>query len=144
MTDIEWAINQLVHKKRGSSKQLADRLVCSQQILLNKVNPENMSNHLHLHEAMKLMQVTKDVSLLEVMAEQLGYKLVKNDCAAKPVVDALISAVKEQGDIASIVGSVVARGVVTQELKRAIRKEITEGVDSLDVLLSSIENVEVI
>lgn len=139
MIDLEWAIQQTVLNKRGYSKLLADAIGCSQQILLNKVNPEIVTNHLSVVEASKIMQVSGNVMILEELARLLGYTLVKDDAEPVSITDALLSVMKEHGDIGQVIGEATADNVITENEQRAIVKEINDARHSLDCLESSIK-----
>jgi hypothetical protein len=141
MTDLEWAINQMVHKKRGLSKQLADVIGTSQQVLLNKVNPEVQSNSLHAHEAFKIMKHTGDITILEVMADGLGYKLVKDESKPVPILDALLNVVKEHGDIGVCISSAMTDGIYDEEEERYTVQQINEARRALELLECSIHTL---
>ena len=139
MTDLEWAIQQTVHAKRGLSKQLADVVGTSQQVLLNKVNPEVPTNSLHVTEAFKIMKHTGDITILEVQAAELGYHLVKDDSKAVPLMDALLDVIKEQGDIGSAIKDSTADGVVDVHEERHTITQIHEAKRALDELECSVK-----
>ena len=141
MEDLEWAIHQTVHKRRGFSKQVADHLGMSQQVLLNKVNPEICSSHVQVAEAVKMMQFTRDLTILEVMAEMLDCKVVKVDKPrAVPLMSALLGVVKEHGDIGDAISDATCDGVISEIEERHIIQQIKEEREALDKLEASIRD----
>jgi len=139
MEDLEWAIHQTVHKRRGFSKQVADDLGMSQQVLLNKVNPEILSSHVQVAEAVKMMRFTRDLTILEVMAEMLNCKVIKSDKPhAVPVMTALLNVVKEHGDIGDAIMNATQDGVINEIEERHIIQQIKEEREALDKLEASI------
>jgi len=141
MEDLEWAIHQTVHKRRGFSKQVAEHLGMSQQVLLNKVNPEICSSHVQVAEALKMMQFTQDLTILEVMAEMLNCKVIRVDKPrAVPVMSALLSVVKEHGDIGEAITEATKDGVINEIEERHIIQQIKEEREALDRLEASIRD----
>lgn len=138
MNDIEWAVHNLVHSKLGLSKRLCEVIFCSQQILLNKVNPENTTNHLHLSEALALMKHTKNFTLLEAMASDLGFKVVADNTKPVAVFNALLSSVKEHGDVAVSISDALLDKVITGDELRDIVKQINDERRALNTLEASV------
>lgn len=137
MTNLEWAIQQTVHEKRGAAKRLADAIGTSHQVLLNKVNPEVVNNHLTVREAVSLMQHTGCVLILEEVASELGYSVIKDNAAAVPLAEAVLKVMKEHGDVG---GAIAAAGKhINQNEARSICKEISEARLALDALEASVQ-----
>lgn len=137
--DIDWAIQQSVHKKRGMSKKLAEILGCSQQVLLNKVNPEVESNHLHVKELFKIVEATGDITPFEIMLEKLGYRVVKEQVKPEPVLQAMLKSVKEHGDVADAITRALEDGEIDEQEVRIIMSEIREGQHALEGLEHAIK-----
>jgi hypothetical protein len=70
---------QTVSDYPGGAASLAPRVGLTAGILSNKVNPNCNTNHLSLVEANRLMSVTGDHAILQAMAAEHGYALVKID-----------------------------------------------------------------
>jgi len=140
MTDLEWAIQHTVHKQRGLSKQLAEVVGTSQQVLLNKVNPDNDLNHLNLRDGLAIMKHTGDVTILEVMAEQCGYRLHQCNAEATDLMDSVLSLMSEHGELSSLVQASTADGVIDDKEKRAILTKAREIHHAVEQFESSIES----
>ncbi len=139
MTDIEWAIQTTVHRQRGLSKKLADVIGTSQQVLLNKVNPEIPTNHLTAAEALKIMAYTDDVVILEIMASELGYTLCKEESKTVPVLDALLNVIVNQGDVGKAIKDSIEDGVIDVSEERYTLAQINELRKRLGDLESSVK-----
>lgn len=68
---------QTVSDYPGGAASLAPRVGLSAGILSNKVNPNCTTNHLSLVEANRIMSVTGDHAILQALAAEHGYALVK-------------------------------------------------------------------
>jgi hypothetical protein len=68
---------QTVSDYPGGAASLAPRVGLSAGVLSNKVNPNCTTNHLSLVEANRLMSVTGDHAILQALAAEHGYALVK-------------------------------------------------------------------
>lgn len=138
MTNLEWAIQQTVHSKRGLSKQIADLLGTSQHVVLNKANPDNELNHFHVAQVQQIMELTGDVRILEELAHELGYSIVANQAVPVSITEAVLSSVKEQGDVSDAITKALADNVIKPKEERDICKEIAEARRALDVMEASI------
>lgn len=140
MDELEYAIQNTVKHRRGFSKQVAEHLGMSQQVLLNKINPMITSNHLHVTEAARVIAFTQDFSIIEVMAEMLGCKIVKtNKPKAVPIMSALLTVVKEHGDIGEAITDAIKDDVINEIEERHIIQQIKDERAALDSLQSSIQ-----
>lgn len=100
---------QTVSDYPGGAASLAPRVGLTAGILSNKVNPNCATNHLSLVEANRLMSVTGDHAILQALAAEHGYALVKiEDPDASP---GLLHGVLDLG---------VAEGEFSRELHDAL------------------------
>lgn len=140
MTDLEWVIEQTVKHQRGLSKELAVMLGVSQSTLLGKVDSNNEGKHLSVIEAHRIMQHTGDVRILEEQARELGYRLIKAEHSeALPILDALLNAQAEHGDIARVFGECNKDGVLTVTQERKIIEEIRQSITSQESLIPAVQ-----
>lgn len=79
------AAHATVHDYKGGSESLGPRVGISPAVLRNKVNPNNDTHHLTLAEADRVMSMTGDVRILQALAHQHGFLMVKapDDCVTE-------------------------------------------------------------
>ena len=68
---------QTVSDYPGGAASLAPRVNLSAGVLSNKVNPNCSTNHLSLVEANRLMSVTGNHAILQALAAEHGYALIR-------------------------------------------------------------------
>lgn len=71
------AAHATVHDYPGGSESLGPRVGISPAVLRNKVNPNNDTHHLTLAETDRVMSMTGDFRILQALAHQHGYLVVK-------------------------------------------------------------------
>lgn len=69
---VDEAVHMTLHNGKMSSADIAARISCSRQVLINKCNPSNDYHKLTLNQARAMMLATKDLRILHAMAEELG------------------------------------------------------------------------
>lgn len=79
---IQSIIYKMAHEFPGGIEKVAEAMGMYKGTLSHKVNPNNTTHHLTLEEAIKLMRVVGDVSLLQAIAAELGYVAIP--CARRP------------------------------------------------------------
>lgn len=136
MDQLDLAVHGTVHDSVLPAKSLADRVGVGYQVLLNKANPNSDGHRLTLREALALMLVSDNHSILSVMASELGYELRETGVVAQPddLLTVVLRCVKEQGDVARVVADSVADGLVCAREAKRIREEIEQAKQALSEL----------
>lgn len=65
------------HDYPGGAKLLAQRLGINQAVFNSKLNPNTKTHHLTMEEAHRMGQLTGRTDILQAMADDMGYVLVK-------------------------------------------------------------------
>ena len=80
------AANATVHDYPGGSESLGPRVGLPANLLRDKVNPGS-DTHLTLAEAERIMALTEDFRMLEVLAHQHGFLLVRAPASCTTISD---------------------------------------------------------
>ena len=139
MDQLDIAIHHTAHDAPGGLNSLASKMGKNEQTLRNKVCPTTDSHLLTLREAIAMMDLTNDDRILAVIAEQRGYVLSRKALPdAASLVEAVLNADAEHGDVSRTIRDAIADGKLTE----AERAEITSHIDrthaSLDALKSTV------
>jgi len=141
MDQLDIAIHQTAHGKHGDLADLARKMGMHAQVLRNKVCPTTDTHKLSLREAVAMMDATGNDSILEVMAEMRGYTLERKALPdAASIVQAVLSADAEHGDISREIQAALADGKLTEHEKAAISRQIREAQQTLDALNSTVQH----
>jgi len=116
------AAYKTVHGCVGGCDVLAGRMDMKPGVLRNKVNPNSNTHHLTLAEADEIMGLTGDHRILQALAAEHGYALVRTEL---PNVDAsLMSSVLQflgaSGAMSTALNEVLAKGQITKNASRQI------------------------
>ena len=116
------AAHKTAHAYPGGCDALGDRMDMKRGVLRNKVNPTNESSHLTLAEADEMMGLTGDHRILQALAAEHGYALVRTE---RPDVDgSLMSSVLAflgaSGAMSTALNDVLAKGQITKNASRQI------------------------
>lgn len=135
MNPIEFAAHQTAHGlHRGDLPEMAKYLGMGEQVLRNKVNPEQEAK-LSLDEAVRMMRKSGDMRILEAIAADFGMSLSKPVIGSpKALMTAMIDAAAEHGDVMRAVADGVADGRWTLAEVAEVRKQIMEERGALDRL----------
>ncbi|SEO76808.1 Phage regulatory protein CII (CP76) [Luteibacter sp. UNC138MFCol5.1] len=106
---------QTVTDYPGGAASLAPRVGLTAGILSNKVNPNCSTNHLSLVEANRIMTVTGDHAVLQALASEHGYALVKieNPDQAKGVLHGMLDLGVAEGEFSRELHDALLDGVIT-------------------------------
>jgi hypothetical protein len=112
------AADATVHEYPGGSETLAIRLDMSAAVLRGKVNVNNDRNHLTLAEADRIMSLTGDHRILQALAAQHGYVLVRSedqaiDAGGESVGQLMLKVAVAEGEFSRTVHDAAADGVIT-------------------------------
>lgn len=75
--DVQQVAYQVAHEYKGGLKKLAAELGMAVGTLQNKLNPNNETHHLHMDEAIRLMEITNNAAILHAMAAALDHNCVR-------------------------------------------------------------------
>lgn len=136
VTKLALSAYNTIHSYLGGVKSLAHDLDMNPTTLDNKVNPHNSTHHLRLDEAVAIMALTENHSLIYVMCDQLGFKppLPKGDCGSvsdTALLELHASVHKEMGDVSACLLDALEDGQFSALEINAISKEINEVIQAL-------------
>jgi hypothetical protein len=109
------AAHRTVHAYPGGSESLGPRVGISPAVLRSKVNPNTSTHRLAIEEADEIMGVTGDFQILQALAAEHGFGLVRLD---------------ERLPLGTITKQVLALNVSAGELSKAISTALDDGVIS--------------
>lgn len=135
MNQVEFAVHQTAHgSQRGFLAEMAKHLGIGEQVLRNKVNPEQEHARLYLDEAIRMMHKDGDLRILEAVAAEFGRSITGPCTKNGSVLMAMLSANAEHGDVSRAVADALADRVITQAELAALRLEIEQARKALCVL----------
>lgn len=144
MDQLAIAVYNTAHKSDIEMGELAQNLGMTYQVLVNKTNPGSERNILSLREAFALIIHTKNISILRVMAQEMGYALVQMVSEQSSCIFmAVLKATAEHGDIAQTIKDSLADKVITPREHAAIREEIDEAIHALEELRACVAEVAI-
>lgn len=130
------------HDYPGGTPSLAPRLNLSGAMLRNKVNPNDVTHHLTLSEAMRMQSLTADHRILHAMADELGYVCIKlpvQGASDMALLDSFMAITKELGDFAGEFQKDWADGRIDAKEIDRLRKEFYELQQSAAGFMGMIE-----
>ncbi len=133
------------HSYPGGAKLLAQRLGINQAVFNSKLNPNTPTHHLTLDEAYRMSMLTARSDILEAMADDMGYALVKlptpND--DEDLSTAIRKDVGEFGRYMEMIDKTLSNGVITQTERKYLEEEVIQVLartQHLQALLSGLAN----
>jgi len=136
MDSLDQAIYDIVHKSDIKAKGIADRLGMTHQILINKANPNSEHHKMTVREAHAIQLLTGNHAVVGAMQTELN--IHKRKAAPKSILQSVLDAGKEHGDVLATIQEAMADGILTEREKGDICKEIREEVAALEDLLESV------
>ena len=126
--NIQDAAHRIGHEYPGGAVALAHRMGIGPVVFNSKLNPNTLTHHLSLAEAQRMQLLTGRTDILEAMADELGYVIVKiPDCAHDvDIAKATRKAVVEFGEWMDQIDRSLDDGAVTTNELKAIEKELVE------------------
>ena len=135
MDQIDIAVHDTLHNSGMEPKKIADNMGMGHQILLNKANPNSEFHKLTLREAIGLMKITGSTRILDAMAAELGVdKPTQEKLPIPGVLEAVLVATAEHGDVVNVIRQSLADGRFTLREKESCQKEIGEAMEALSIL----------
>lgn len=140
MNQVEFAVHQTAHgTRRGDLADMAKYLGIGEQVLRNKVNPEQEQSRLYFDEFIRMMRKDGDLRILYAIAAEFGCTLAPPGCKVTPtVVNALLEANADNGDLTREVVDAMADGKITQAELARTRERINVARTALDGLEQSL------
>lgn len=136
---LDIAIHQTAHDTPGGLDALARKMGMSAQVLRNKVCPTTDTHKLSVREMMAIIEITNDDRSLHVLAAQRGYTLARNALPdAVSIVEAVLSADAEHGNVAQQIRASIADGKLTERERADVTAQIKRAHDTLDALQSTV------
>ena len=133
------------HSYPGGAKLLAQRLGINQAVFNSKLNPNTPTHHLTLDEAHRMGMLSNRSDILEAMADDMGYALVKlpavND--DEDLSTAIRKDVGEFGRYMDLIEKTLANGAITQTERKYLEEEVIQVLartQHLQALLSGLAN----
>ncbi len=142
MDKLDLAVYDTAHKAPQGLASLAAKMNVGQQVLTNKVNYNNDQNKLSLREAVSMMSVTEDVSILREMAWMFDFRLVP--ITSKPeesLLSAIVNASADHGKVHQTIESAFIDRRVSKREMHQISREVNDAIDALNTLLATIEKM---
>ena len=140
MDMLDIAIHQVAHSSTDSAKDYAQKIGRSYQVFINKTNPVEEGGALNIHEFRALLLASGNPFPLEVLADQLGYDITpKNKVKPVSLLDAVMIASAEHGDVLRCVKEITQSKPATQRDKTILLKEIKETQAALDALVVAVD-----
>jgi hypothetical protein len=136
MDHIEFAVHATAHgNSTGHLPAMAKYLGLKEQVLRNKVNPEQEQANIRLDEAIRMMRKDGDLRILYAIAAEFKVQ-VKAPVADKPksLMMAVLTADAEHGDVTRTVADAISDRRWTQAEKAEAMKQIREARAALDAL----------
>ena len=143
--NIHDAAYNIGHSYPGGAKILAQRLGINQAVFNSKLNPNTPSHHLTLDEAYRMGQITGRSDILEAMATDMGYVLVKlpNIDGEEDLSAAIRRNVGEFGRYMDLIDQSLSDEEITQTERKALEEKVIQVLartQHLQSLLSSLAN----
>ena len=140
--DVIDVAHKTVHNSaHGGSAALATRLGMSVTILNNKVNPNASAHHLRLDEAVAIMELTGDHSIIQAMAHRLGgvYCEVSSAATKDDLIMTALSASACQGDVMTELHDALEDGRISCDQRAALKGKIQTAMAELQALSNHVD-----
>jgi hypothetical protein len=142
--NIQDAAHRIGHEYPGGAVALAHRMGIGPVVFNSKLNPNTLTHHLTLAEAQRMQQLTGRTDILEAMADELGYVIVKiPECIHDiDIAKATRRAVVEFGQWMEEIDKSLEDGSVTQNELKAIEKELVEMMSQAQNLTAALSSIK--
>jgi hypothetical protein len=145
LTPLELAIHQTGADHKGGIKDLSQKMAVSYSTLANKLNPACEGHRLSIHEALSLMLITRNFSILHVIADECGFVLTPkgepNNSGDQALLEAYGKVHAENGDIARALLGALEDGKFTPNEINEITREVHENVEALQAFLRRVRGL---
>lgn len=140
MDNLDTAIHNTLHKSNLCAKAISSEMGIVHQVLVNKANPQTDSHKLTVREALQMQLITGNYAIHTAMTNELNLAS-KQSVAPKPqlgVLESVLLAGKEHGDVLRSITEAMADGRFTLREQEDCQREITEAIEALTQLRESI------
>ena len=135
------------HDYPGGTESLAPRIGMSGAILRGKVNPKDVSHHLTLAEAQRMMAMSGDVRILLALADALDYVCIPvpnfKGVADIELLDAYLAMMADQGQFAGDFRTALQDGRIERREYEQLRDDLRAQQAHEMELLARIESMVV-
>lgn len=141
MDVIDAAYNTVHDYSHGGVSGLAGRLGMSAAVLRNKVCSTAPAHHLRLDEAVKIMELTGDHSIIQAMAQRLGGVYCEVGVAAKKddLIMTALSASACQGNVMNELHQALEDGKISCDQRVSLNAVIQTALSELRALSQHVD-----
>lgn len=137
---LDQAVYDTAHSATGGLNRLAHSMGLSHQVLINKVNFNNEQNKLSLREAISMMEITENYSVLEEASRMLGFKTEPLDAEPeKSLLSAILNVSADHGQVHQTIETAVLDQKISSRELRKISQDVDDAIDALHGLRATIE-----
>ena len=141
--DVMDAAYKTVHDyPHGGSAALAGRMGMSPAILRNKVNSTASAHHLRLDEAVKIMELTDDHSIVHAIAHRLGGVYCKLSTEAAQTEDLIMTALAasaSSGNVIQELHDALEDGQISCDQRITLHTTIQSAMSELQALMHHVD-----
>ena len=141
MDHLDMAVYDIVHNSELPAKAIASRIGTNHQVLINKANPQCETHKLTLREAISIQLITGRSNILRAMQTELG--IAKDESPKESLLEALLVASGEHGDVVNCIKDALADGRFTPREREQCQQEIDEAISALTRLRQRVVTEEV-
>ncbi len=139
------AFHQTVHAAPGGLEALAIRLGMSAQILRNKANPNNTSNHVSLRDLENVMELTDDYRTLHALAKSCGFVCIKVEGDTGPsdlaLLEVVTSAMSANGGFGAAINKALDDGRIQQHEVEMVKDAAFEATRTLHAVVARLQGL---
>ncbi|EGG93550.1 putative bacteriophage protein [gamma proteobacterium IMCC1989] len=136
MDHVDQAVYDVIHNSDISTKDIAQRLGMSHQVLINKANPQQEFHKMTLREALAIQLITGNHGIHRAVETELGVS--ENKPVLKNLLESVLVASKEHGDVVREVQQAMEDGRFTLREKEKCQKEIDDAMKALTELRQAV------
>lgn len=139
------AFHYTVHNAPGGLEALAVRLGMSAQILRNKANPNNNSNHVALRDVERVMELTGDYGTLHALAKSCGFVCIKIEDHVGPsdlaLLEVVTSAMSANGGFGAAINKALDDGRIQQHEVEQVKDAAFEASRALHAVVARFQSL---
>jgi len=140
LDDVFFALHRSARRSPGGISGIARKLGKREKTLLNKLDPNDDTHQPTLGEFVAILSVTGDLQPLQELAALFGVSLSTRtrECDAS-VTQAVMHAMAEHGDVVRAVEQALRDGVISDEERAVILREIFELRRAMTILENTLK-----
>lgn len=142
--NIQDAAHRIGHEYPGGATALAHRMGIGPAVFNSKLNPNTTTHHLGLVEAHRMQQLTGRVDILQAMADDLGYSIIKlpdfavSDAA---ILESYTAMLAELGEFSGAFNQSLADNRINKKEFEHMRDEMNQAIAAALSLIGRIEQL---